>query len=111
MVDIGSLQFEPGRFGFLGIRIEIAESEGKNYVRKPGSEVVYVEDDSDGYKCAGCGTEIESLRVKCPIFEGLLREGGPSCYGLYELSLPFCPKCEQEPNPRRIMVLGIGGNS
>lgn len=74
---------------------EEAEEDGIKYLRKHGSDIIYKKTEK-GYECMTCGEEVMSGRVAHPIWDGPIpMSGGGECK--YE-EVPYCPKCEEEPN-------------
>jgi hypothetical protein len=71
------------------------DSKGQEFARKRGDKVVYRVTE-DGYACVQCNSEIMAGRVAHPIWDGPFpMSGSGRCH--YE-DVPYCPKCEKEPN-------------
>lgn len=72
------------------------DSEGVEYLKKKGNEIAYRKTNG-GYECTSCGSEIIAGKVAHPIWDGPFPlSGSGKCH--YE-EVPYCPKCEKEPNP------------
>lgn len=67
------------------------------YERRNTGKVMYIHrKDSDSYICGTCGSEIQGTKVAHPIHDGPFPlSGAGKCQ--YE-TVPYCPKCEEEPN-------------
>ena len=76
-------------------------ARGEEFMRRVGGSVAYkmIKEDEKGkqdYACANCGSEIMGAKVAHPIWDSPIPcAGSGKCH--YE-SVPYCPKCEQEPN-------------
>jgi hypothetical protein len=68
---------------------------GETYQRKSGSSVTYKKVE-DGYECVTCGSEIQSVEVVRPVWNGPFHLSGSG--KTVKETVPYCPKCEQEPN-------------
>ena len=77
------------------------DSNGNEFMRVKGRSVAYkvVSEDEQGrqkYECAECGQTILSAKVAHTIRDGLFRLSGSG--EVHYESVPYCPKCEEEPN-------------
>ena len=71
------------------------DSNGNEYLRKKGSDVIYKE-MHDEYRCMNCDSPIRVANVAHPIHDGSPSSlsGSGRCY--YE-EVPYCPTCEKTP--------------
>jgi hypothetical protein len=70
---------------------------GLGFERKRGSNIAYKQNrEEGGANCTECGTVILGVKVAHPVWEfPEMMAGFGECR--YEM-VPFCPKCEKEPN-------------
>ncbi len=88
------------------------DSEGVNYLRKKGSQLVYKKVEG-GFECVNCGSEIMGKMVIHPILDpkkkNLLKKDPLTKRCLRYLigsgqlkskgeEVPYCPNCEKEPD-------------
>src|SRR3972149_4573072 len=74
---------------------EIGREEQRK--RKPGDLNNYYQDEGKVWRCRDCQGEIMAITVAHPIwFRELSCAGSGECR--YE-QVPYCPNCEEEPNP------------
>jgi|SRR3989344_6231996 len=81
--------------------------DGQEYMKKKGGSVAYkiIKEDVKGnqiYECAECGSKIMGATIARPIWDGPFPGSGSGrCH--YE-KVPYCPKCEVEPNSSGIPI-------
>ena len=97
--DIENLEFKLSGFikEYHEFRPEIAEEDGIVYLRKKGTEIVYVtKDEGMNYLCFSCGSIIMSGQVAHPVHDGPWKGSGGGAVETEEV--PYCSKCEEPPN-------------
>ena len=78
------------------------DPNGVKYHRKKGTQIVY-RIVGNGLECVECGSEIKAGIVVHTIWDG---NSGTSGSGkCYHEDVPYCPKCEKEPNFRGSPIL------
>ncbi|MDP1696057.1 MAG: hypothetical protein Q8L29_04030 [archaeon] len=79
---------------------EHAEYDGKKYMKKFGSKIIYFTDRSrsiEVYRCIECNSIVNGSTVIHPVWDDPSGIGGFGSIPYIE-SVPYCPRCEKEPN-------------
>jgi len=72
------------------------DSNGVEYHRKKGSNIIYKKINDNKFECIECNSTILTTTVAHPIWDGPFPlSGSGECH--YE-HVPYCPKCEKKPN-------------